>query len=855
MAPHFVMDQSRNEGSCQPPAKHALNAVEARFRAVVDGFGDPIIILDTYQLVRYVNMAFLDAFGYDLADVISRPFDELLPEGDRATVAAVLGGRQPGRSAALRFEHGFCRRDGRTELVATSANTLSDPSGLSTIILHMQVITARRRAEEKLRASEERYRQLVENSHDLIQSITPDGRFLFVNRTWLDTLAYAEGDLPGLTLFDIVHPDWHAVCERVLATLMSTERAGVLDMRFVTRGGKPIDVEGVAVVQLDEGRPTAFNCFLRDVSEERQHARVQAARFAVSRVLADSPALDVALAQTIEAIALNLGWHAAELWLPGGPGHELLRRDGWCADGHPELEAFVERSRDLAFRPGEGLPGRAWASGEVLWEVGLEGSTLFRRSALAVHAGIRTAVAVPIMQDQQAVGAMLFFSRDVRPPDEFLAAIFADTGRQLGQFAARKQVEAALREERASLARRVEERMADLSRVNAELARAVRAKDEFLANMSHELRTPLNTILALSELLLEQFHGPLTEEQQASLRNIDASGRHLLTLINDILDLSKVEAGRLDLDVELVAVADICQMSLMFVRELALRKRLQLTFQLNDHLAEMEADPKRLKQMLVNLLSNAVKFTPPGGTVSLEVEVQPEAGTVRFAVCDTGIGISPEDQARLFQPFTQLDSSLRRHHEGTGLGLALVWRLAELQGGSVSVESELGQGSCFTLALPASRAASQPAEPPEPAAEAPAAAPRPAAPATGTHILLAEDNESNIEVIGEYLRARGYRVAVARNGREALAAAATLQPDLVLLDIQLPELDGLEVARRLRADERFAATPILAVTALAMAGDRERCLAAGANDYMTKPVSLKGLVAAIERLLHGQGGG
>jgi PAS domain S-box-containing protein len=410
---------------------------------------------------------------------------------------------------------------------------------------------------------------------------------------------------------------------------------------------------------------------------------------------------------------------------------------------------------------------------------------------------------------------------------------------------ARRRAEEALIEERNSLARRVNERTADLSRANSELARAVQAKDEFLANMSHELRTPLNAILALSESLLEQFRGPLNQRQQESLRNIETTGRHLLALINDILDLSKVESGRLELHSDIVVIADVCETSLLFVKELAIKKQLQLAFQLSDQTAIMRADPKRLKQMLVNLLSNAVKFTEPGGRVCLEVNTDAEAGVIRFAIEDTGIGIPSAELARLFQPFIQLDSSLSRQHEGTGLGLALVRRLAEMHGGSVSVQSEVGKGSCFLLALPyhaptPPEATNGPAPLPITAAEPPPAAVR---------ILLAEDNEINIIAIGDYLQDRGYHVAVAHNGREALDMVAVSRPDVILMDIQMPDMDGLEATRRLRAMPNYVDTPIIALTALAMPGDRERCLAAGANEYLTKPVSLKGLVTTIQRWL------
>lgn len=400
-----------------------------------------------------------------------------------------------------------------------------------------------------------------------------------------------------------------------------------------------------------------------------------------------------------------------------------------------------------------------------------------------------------------------------------------------------------------------------LRQANAEMQRTLRTRDEFLATMSHELRTPLNAVLAISEGLLEGVRGELSSAQQQALHQIESSGRHLLMLINDILDLSKIEAGRLELQLEPVAVADMCRASLQFVRELALKKQLQISFRLNDELAQFYADPRRLKQMLVNLLSNAVKFTPPGGKVSLVVEVWAERGLINFIVRDSGIGIQPIDLPRLFQPFSQLDSSLSRQHEGSGLGLVLVRRLAELHHGSIAVESQPGVGSCFTLSLsyrpvaspithehlsqaplslhPASANPAPSSDPPVMAQDQPAQ----------KRILIAEDNQVNLEVVHDYLAQKGFVILIARNGREAITQAELHQPDLILMDIQMPELDGLSAIKRLRTGGPCTATPIIALTALAMTGDRERCLAAGASAYMTKPISLKELVASIHHLL------
>lgn len=260
---------------------------------------------------------------------------------------------------------------------------------------------------------------------------------------------------------------------------------------------------------------------------------------------------------------------------------------------------------------------------------------------------------------------------------------------------------AAIEQERALLSQRVTERTAELQRANAELAQAIRHKDEFLAGMSHELRTPLNAILGITEVMLEGIYGSLNEKQLKRLRDLEESGHHLLDLINDVLDVAKIDAGKLTLDITKTEINSICESSLRMIRQAALKKQLRVEVNIDTASPHIHADGRRLKQMLMNLLSNAVKFTPETGVIGLSVTQDAPGEAIRFTVWDTGIGIAPEEQKRLFQPFVQVDSSLSRAHEGSGLGLALVHKMAKLHGGTVSLESEMGKGSRFTLTLPA----------------------------------------------------------------------------------------------------------------------------------------------------------
>ncbi|MCB0192321.1 MAG: response regulator [Anaerolineae bacterium] len=517
-----------------------------------------------------------------------------------------------------------------------------------------------------------------------------------------------------------------------------------------------------------------------------------------------------------------------------------------------------------------------------------------------------------------------------------------------------------------------------------ELVRSLRLKDGFMANMSHELRTPLNAVIGISDILIEDTYGPLNDEQKNSIEIIKNSGQHLLSLINDILDLSKINAGQSELSVSKVDVIAVCKSIIHMVNPLAKNKSIKLYTSFEEDVRMINANEQRLAQALVNLLSNAIKFTPDYGKVGLDIELDSKQKRVQLSVWDTGVGIAEENIDNLFEPFAQAGDDYTRNDAGTGLGLSLVKRIAEMHGGTIAVESKIGFGSRFTLSLPyidtaSSTDTNQPHASSENltrsyshikkvliiedsatdaeqikhylgqlgvssiiisgmpdsysditkhvrdvqpdlifldiimpgqsgwttlsqlktdkktknipviicsvlhqrkrAMELGAAeylikpvsktdieqvmnqvSPLDGETLQGTHeedddeqplILLVEDDETNIKIVSDYLIAYGYRVFVARHGQEAIKRVIDDQPDLVLMDIQMPVMDGLEAIRRIRKNKSKAIrmTPIVAVTALAMQGDSARCLEAGADDYISKPISLKELSDRIEKIL------
>ncbi|MGA1409322.1 MAG: response regulator [Prochlorotrichaceae cyanobacterium] len=399
----------------------------------------------------------------------------------------------------------------------------------------------------------------------------------------------------------------------------------------------------------------------------------------------------------------------------------------------------------------------------------------------------------------------------------------------------------------------------ELWQKNEQLARVTRLKDEFLANMSHELRTPLNAILGMTEALQDSTFGPVQDQQTKALRTVERSAFHLLALINEILDLAKIESGNVELDRSDVNVGQICLSSMTFVEQQAYKKRIQLQQQIPSLLPALYVDEIRVRQVLINLLTNAVKFTPEGGTVTLQVTCLPptnptsDRSVLRIEIIDTGIGIDPENLPKLFQPFVQIDSALNRQQTGTGLGLALVKQIVELHGGEVGVTSSLGQGSCFTIDFPyqvvTPEAHAETTAPEETIAVAAAVPSERTSPIAHTPlILLAEDNAANIATLSSYLEAKGYQLVYAQDGQAAIDQALAHQPDVILMDIQMPGIDGLQAMQQIREQDSLRNTPMIALTALAMEGDEERCLQAGANRYLSKPVRLKQLETLIREL-------
>jgi PAS domain S-box-containing protein len=649
------------------------------------------------------------------------------------------------------------------------------------------------------------FQQLVENANDIIFMITIDGRFSYLSPKFQDLVGADPQSYINQSFSQLTHPDDLPEIERIMQLqLFNREEVSEFEFRLRRSDGSYIwaSANNSAPIEDESGNLIGFQGIVRDINtrktaeQELQHAKER-----LQFLIATTPAIihSVSLksdhqlvpgAQKISYISENvekiLGYKPSEIMDDSMNRVQLIHPD--------DRDRLTQLYTDAIASRGEYQAEYRFLNqqGEYQW--------------------LYSAVKVLVDEAGQPIEAV-GYTADITPrrlaEDQLL-----QTNNQLMIS-------------------------------NAELAHATRLKDEFLANMSHELRTPLNAVLGISEAMLDEVYGPLSEQYRKSIKIIEQSGQHLLELINDILDLAKIEAGKLEIRRSNTSLKHLCESSLCFVRQIAINKHIQLLHHDTYGANCIEVDERRMRQVLINLLSNAVKFTPSGGTVELVAEYDAREQQFAFQIRDTGIGIAAANLAQLFQPFIQIDSSLNRQFSGTGLGLTLVKRIIDLHCGTIAVDSTETVGTCFTIALPIGQF-SPALHRADPIAEIQAIKViHPEAP----RILLAEDNAMNIEIMTDYLNAQGYEVIGAKNGIEAIALTHSHHPQLILMDIQMPRMDGLEATRQIRQDSQYAHIPIIALTALAMPGDADRCREAGANDYLAKPVKLKQLAAAVERHL------
>ena len=585
-----------------------------------------------------------------------------------------------------------------------------------------------------------------------------------------------------------------------------------------------LSVWRTTVEPFDEHTRTLLSTFAEQAALALRNVELSVALQARSAELARKVDEMEALAEVGEAISSTLDAdevlttiveHAVEL--SGADGGSLMEYD-------EESRLFRVRTtygtsddvraklKTVRIHVDESFVGRAATSGMPVQVADLSEIELDPHLRLLFDSGWRSLVVIPLVRPDRIVGALVV--RRLTP-----GAFSDETCDMLTTFASQSAI--------ALTNARLYQQLELQSR---ELATTSQHKSDFLASMSHELRTPLNAVIGFSEVLLERMFGELNDRQAEYVQDILDAGRHLLALLNDVLDLSKVEAGRMDLDITTFPAGDSIQSVLALVRERAGQIGVELRFDAADAPTHITADELRLKQVLLNLISNAVKFTPEGGSVT--VRAWTGGPEVIITVTDTGIGIAESDRSRIFDSFQQGTRSASSS-EGTGLGLTLTRRIVELHGGRMWLESEVGLGSTFGLALPRQVRPGPVAGWSEPAVEDARRA-----------VVVIEDDPSSAELVGVHLTAAGLRTVAVRTGEEGLAAIRALRPTAVVLDIHLPGMDGWDVLSVLKGDPKLASIPVVIVSVLP---ERGRGFALGASDYLVKPVSKEGLLGAVWR--------
>src|SRR3984885_3008817 len=773
----------------------------------------------------FISDNITSVFGYTPAEYLADPsfWRDRVHPGDLVRVEEAISAFLNNGIHAV--EYRFRHKDGSYRWVNDQQHLIRGVDGKPVeIVGSWSDITARKAAEEEKAAAHVRLNQLLMSSPAVIYSYTATGDFAptFVSQNIKDWRGSEPREYLESADFwrRCVHPDEIAAVEAESGQLFKKGRHTV-EYRFRKKDGTYCWVsDAQQLVRDEEGQPVEIVGSWSDITQLSHSISELRALEEVSQAVNSTLDLETVLT-TIVAKAVQLSeTEAGAIYVFDEVQREFHLR---ATDGMDQalIDALARQHIGLD-DPNIKL---ALAHPEPIQVADLREGAPSAVNAVILRAGFRALLVAPLLRGESIVGVLVVRRRT---PGVFPQNIVD----LIKTFAAQSAVAI----QNARLFREIEDK-------GRQLEVAGQHKSQFLANMSHELRTPLNAIIGYSEILQEDIADLGQDNVSRDLKKIEGAGRHLLGLINDILDLSKVEAGKMDVYLEDVEIVPLLEEVRALIVPLAEKNGNTLKLKPAKNLGSMHTDRTKLKQSLLNILSNGSKFTQNGRLTLVAERFKADRPMVRFAVSDTGIGMTEEQVGRLFQAFSQADASTTKKYGGTGLGLAISRRFCQLLGGDIAVTSRPGKGSTFTITLPAQSEA--------PAQVKPAAAPRIAADASnGATVLIVDDDTAARELLSASLKSAGYRLVHAASGEEALALARTVRPDAITLDVMMPKPDGWEVLSTLKADADLCDIPVVMVT---MAPDRGIGLSLGAVDVLTKPVDRARLTTLMHRLLRREG--
>ncbi|CAN5606088.1 ATP-binding protein [soil metagenome] len=798
------------------------------YRQIFNHSTEPIAIISPEGHYLEQNTAHRDLLGYSDAELLGQT--PALHTGREACENIVSELAQKGVYLGEIVSH---TKTGEIKHIEISAFTTRDSSGDPICYVSIKRnVTERNRAEEGLRRSEAELKDFFENAAIGLHWVGSDGTVLRANQAELDLLGYSREEYVGRNIADF-HVDQEAI-DDILSCLQAGKVLSDYDARLRCKDGSIRHVRISSSLFREQGRFVHTCCFINDITDRRRTERRMALQCAVSSLLSESADFIESARRILQVTCRELEWDAGGLWTIDHEA-QVLRCVDFYSVSKIAVNEFEKRTRAVAFKRGEGLPGRIWEKGAPARIDNIAEDPNFPRAAVARQEGINSAFGFPILLDNEVLGVLDFFSKEVREADDELLLLAASIGGQMGQFTKRKRAE----DERAELLEREQAARAEAEKAN-------RLKDEFLATLSHELRTPLNAVIGWSRILSS---GRLDEESAAhALEVIERNAWSQKQIIEDILDVSRVITGKLQLNlgpVDLVAVVDA---ALDAVRPALIAKAIHIETIIDAGLRIVPGDADRLQQVVWNLLSNAARFTPSEGNV--EVRLSHDNAHVQIQVSDSGPGIDPAFLPHVFERFRQADGTTTRTHGGLGLGLAIVRHLVELHGGIITAKNRPdGPGAIFTLKLRLPRGELRPEamaraitafrelEPEPPSLE-------------NLRILIVDDERDTLDLLAMDLTQRGASVIGVTTAAEALSALEHSHFDLLISDISMPETDGYALIRQVRRREvgREKSLPAVALTAYARVQDRMRAIMAGYNTHIAKPVEATELVTVVASL-------